>query len=433
MKISVIGTGYVGLTTGACLANLGYDVLCMDVIKDKIDQLKQGILPFYEPGLNELASKNIKNKRLTFTTDPKEAVEFGTIIFNCVGTPSKDDGSANLDYVYAVAKSVGEHINGYKIVVNKSTVPPGTARKVYEIIKEHAPDAEFDVVSNPEFLKEGAAIHDFFKPDKIVIGTTSDKATTTMQELYSGLMRPYLPVIITNWETAELIKYANNTFLVTKISMINELANIAERVGADIKTIAKSLGADYRISPRFLNAGVGYGGSCFTKDVKALHHLAQQHGYNAKLVKEINELNIRQKYVLVEKILNHFGNDLTNKTIAIWGLSFKPKTSDIRDAPAITIIKKLLEHGAKINAYDPEANHPTKEAIPEITLCENAYEAATNSDAVVLVTEWDEFRNLDMKRVKTLMKGDVLFDGRNIYNPEKKKRLGFSYHGIGRT
>src|SRR3989344_620987 len=336
MKITIFGVGYVGLTSGACLANLGHTVLCVDVDENKINSLKAGKVPFHEPGLQELMDQNVKKGKLSFGTSAEEGVKFGEVIFNCVGTPSMADGSANLEYVYAVAKTVGEHINGYKIIVNKSTVPPGTARKTAEIISTHNQKGfPFDVVSNPEFLREGNAIRAFNYPDKIVVGTSSEKALTIMRKVYSGRMRTYLPIVETDWETAELIKYANNSFLATKISFINEIANICDRTGEDIKIISMALGLDYRISPRFLNPGVGYGGSCFPKDVKALIKTAHQKGYHAKLLEEVDALNERQKKMIVTKIKERFDHDLRGKSFSVLGLSFKPKTNDMREAPSI--------------------------------------------------------------------------------------------------
>jgi len=434
MKISIFGAGYVGLTTAACLANLGHEVLCFDVDEEKIRILKEGKVPFYEPGLKELISKNKEKGRLRFITDLKEAVVFADVIFSCVGTPSKEDGSADLSYVYSVAKSVGEHINEYKIIVNKSTVPPGTARETERIIKENLnQQIDFDVVSNPEFLREGNAIRAFNLPDKIVIGSSSERPLAVMRKVYSGRLRTYLPMVETDWETAELIKYANNTFLATKISFINEMANICERVGADVKMVSMALGLDYRVSPRFLNPGVGYGGSCFPKDVKALISTSRKHGYEAKLFEEVDNLNERQKDLLADKVKKVFNNDLSNKTLCILGLSFKPRTSDMRDAPSIKIIEKLLAEGAKINVYDPVAIEEAKKILPgNISFCSSINEAVQGSSAILLVTEWDEFRTLDLSNLRKMMVDNKLFDGRNVYEPEMVKEEGFEYYGIGR-
>ncbi len=432
MNITIFGSGYVGLTTAACLADLGHHILCVDIDEKKIAMLKQGKVPFFEPDLEPLMKKCSAKKHLNFTINAKDAVEFGDVLFNCVGTPSRNNGEADLSAVFAVAESIAQHINGYKIIVNKSTVPPGTARKVKEIIRKASVD--FDVVSNPEFLREGAAIRAFNYPDKIVVGTESERPLHVMRKVYAGRMRTYLPIVETNWETAELIKYANNAFLATKISFINEIANICDKVGADVKMVALALGLDYRISPRFLNAGVGYGGSCFPKDVKAIAQTAKRHGYTARLLEEVTALNERQKHVIVEKINAAFKNNIKEKMLCIFGLSFKPKTSDMRDAPSITIITELLSAGAKIQAYDPEAMQEARKIFGDkITYCTSPEQAAKGSHALVLITEWDEFRNLDLRELRKIMKDNKLFDGRNIYEPELVKEDGFEYYGIGRA
>ena len=434
MNISIVGSGYVGITTGACLADQGHHVLCMDIDAKKVESLSKGEIPFYEPGLKELVVRNLKKGRLHFTTDAKKAVEHAKAIFNCVGTPGNEDGSANLQYVFDVARTVAEFANGYKVLINKSTVPPGTARKTQEIINTTNALAEVDVVSNPEFLKEGAAVSDFIHPDKIVVGTNnSPKAQQVMKEVYFGRLRTYIPVVETDWETAELIKYANNSFLATKISFINEMANICDTVGADVRILSKVLGLDYRISPKFLNPGVGYGGSCFPKDVRALTHTAKDKGYDAKLLRQVDHTNELQKEVLVKKILQSFDNELAGKTLCIWGLSFKPKTSDMREAPSITIVKKLLLHGATVKAYDPVAMDEAKKVFGQtITYCSSPEQAAQNSDAIVVVTEWNEFRGIDLEAIGNTMRQKKLFDGRNIYEPQMVKEEGFEYYGIGR-
>ena len=434
MKITIFGVGYVGLTTGACLAHLGHEVLGVDVDQEKIRMLKDGNLPFYEPGLKELVAKNMEKGRLHFTTDLKEAVLFAEVIFNCVGTPCKDDGSADLCYVFAVAKSIGENLDKYKIIVNKSTVPPGTARETERIIRENLPkNIEFDVVSNPEFLREGNAIRAFNFPDKIVIGSNSERPLPAMRKVYSGRLRTYLPLVETDWETAEIIKYANNTFLATKISFINEMANICDRVGADVKMVSMALGMDYRISPRFLNPGVGYGGSCFPKDDMALIATAAQHGYQAKLFQEVDNLNERQKRVLPGMLKSVFNDDLAGKTLCVLGLSFKPQTSDVREAPSLTIIPELLAAGARINVYDPAALDEAKNHFRDrVSYCRSIEEAAQGSSAILLLTEWDEFRNLDFADLRKLMVDTKFFDGRNVYEPELVKEEGFDYYGIGR-
>ncbi len=433
MKITVFGVGYVGLTTGACLANLGHTVLCVDVDHNKIARLQEGKVPFYEPGLQDLVSQNVRKGKLSFGTSSEEGVKFGEVIFNCVGTPSMDDGSANLEYVFSVAKTIGEHINNYKIIVNKSTVPPGTARRTAEIISEYnKEEIPFDVVSNPEFLREGNAIRAFNYPDKIVVGTNSEKPLQIMRKVYSGRMRTYLPIVETDWETAETIKYANNTFLATKISFINEMANICDKVGADIKIVSMALGLDYRISPRFLNPGVGYGGSCFPKDVKALITTAKQHGYLASLFEEVDALNERQKRMIVQKIKERF-DILHGKVFTILGLSFKPKTNDMREAPSIMIINELLSSGAILKVYDPCAMEDAKKIFNDkISYCVSVEEAAKDSNALIVVTEWDEFRSINFAELSKVMKDKIIFDGRNIYEPELIRDEGFEYVGMGR-
>lgn len=434
MNITIFGTGYVGLTTGACLANLGHSVLCVDVDESKIKVLQSGKVPFFEPGLQELVTQNVRKGKVRFSTSAKEGVIFGEVVFNCVGTPSNGDGSANLEYVFSVAKMVGEHINDYKVIVNKSTVPPGTARKTAEIISENNKNGiSFDVVSNPEFLREGNAIRAFNYPDKIVFGTSSEKALTIMRKVYSGRMRTYLPIVETDWETAELIKYANNAFLATKISFINEIANICDRTGADIKIVSMALGLDYRISPRFLNPGVGYGGSCFPKDVKALIKTAHEKGYQAKLLEEVDALNARQKKLIATKIKERFNHDLKGKTFGILGLSFKPKTNDMREAPSINIISELLAHGASLKVYDPCAIEDARRIFNDkIQYCSSAEEVAQDSSALILVTEWDEFRGLNFSELGKTMKDKILVDGRNVYEPELVRDEGFEYIGMGR-
>ncbi len=434
MNITVFGVGYVGLTTGASLANLGHTVLCVDVDEHKIALLQSGKVPFYEPGLQELMNQNVKKGKLRFSPSAEEGVRFGEVIFNCVGTPSNEDGSANLEYVFSVATEIGKYIDNYKVVVNKSTVPPGTARKTAEIISENNKNGmPFEVVSNPEFLREGNAIRAFNYPDKIVVGTNSEKALAIMRKVYSGRLRTYLPIVETDWETAELIKYANNAFLATKISFINEIANICDHTGADVKIVAMALGLDYRISPRFLNPGVGYGGSCFPKDVKALIKTAHEKGYHAKLLEEVDALNERQKRLIVAKIKERFNQDLKGKKFGVLGLSFKPKTNDMREAPSTNIINELLAHGAVLQVYDPCAMEDAKRIFNDkIKYCNSAEEVAQDSHGLILVTEWDEFRGLNFNELGKTMKEKVIFDGRNIYEPELVKDEGFEYLGMGR-
>jgi len=434
MKISIFGTGYVGLTTGACLANLGHEVLCVDVDEEKIKVLNNGEIHFYEPGLKDLVQKNREKRRLNFSTNIKEAVVFADVIFNCVGTPSKEDGSADLSHVFSVAKSIGENLDRYKIIVNKSTVPPGTAKETEKIIEENLKEKiDFDVVSNPEFLREGNAIRAFNFPDKIVIGSESERPLAVMRKVYSGRLRTYLPIVETNRETAELIKYANNTFLATKISFINEMANICDKVGADVKMVSMALGMDYRISPRFLNPGVGYGGSCFPKDVKALIATARDNGYKARLFEEVDALNERQKILLVDKVKKAFNNNISGKKFCVLGLSFKPGTSDTREAPSLNMVLKLLAEGAMVNVYDPAAMEEAKTFLSEqVSFCKSVEEAVEGSSGIILVTEWDEFRNLDFPKLHKLMADHKLFDGRNVYEPEMVKEEGFEYFGMGR-
>lgn len=432
MKISVFGAGYVGLVTSACLADLGHLVMCADTDTQKIDALVNGTVPFFEPGLSALLKKTYAKGKLRFTTDAREAIEFGDVIFLCVGTPSTAQGEADVTAVFGVAQSIARFINGYKVIVIKSTVPPGTARKVASLVKGHC-ERPFDVVSNPEFLREGVALRAFQYPDKIVVGASSDKPVEILRKVYSGRMRTYLPIVETTWETAELVKYASNCFLSMKISLINEFANLCDVVGADVNTLAFALGLDNRIGARFLHAGVGYGGSCFSKDVKAISSFARSHGYSAELIESIEQFNERQKNIIHEKILKAFGN-LSGKTLCVWGLSFKPGTSDMRCAPSTVIVKNLLRDGAVVRAYDPEALDEARKIFGDTVIyCGSPEEAAQGSDAIVLVTEWDEFRNIDLAYVRKLMKGNKLFDGRNIYDPHAVRDEGFEYYGIGRN
>ena len=373
--------------------------------------------------------KNKEKGRLKFTTNVEEGVRFGKAIFNCVGTPSNEDGSANLKYVFSVAESVAKFAETPKVLINKSTVPPGTAQKSQEIINKY--NAPVRVISNPEFLKEGSAVHDFTHPDMIVVGASSEQDFTIMKQVYSGLIRPYFNIVETSKETAEMIKYANNSFLATKISFINEIANICDKVGADIKDISKAIGMDYRISPKFLNAGTGYGGSCFPKDIKALVHTAKENGYEAKLLREVHEFNERQKTILSSKIKDKFGQDLTGRSFAVLGAAFKPKTSDVRDAPSLLLIKSLLASGARLNVYDPVASNEIKKIFGnQINYCSQISDTIDSTSAIIIMTEWDEFRNINLAELGTRMKEKVIFDGRNIYNTEQVK--GFDYFGIGR-
>ncbi len=432
MKVCVIGTGYVGLVAGTCLAEMGNDVICVDNNLEKLSQLKNGIIPIYEPGLEELIKANVSEGRLFFTSNLKEAVEQSLVCFIAVGTPQGEDGDADLKYVYEVAKSIGQSINDYKVIVDKSTVPVGTADVVTKIIKEQT-NIEFDVVSNPEFLKQGAAVDDFLKPDRVVIGSNSQRATEIMQELYSPFLRTGNPVIIMDVKSAEMTKYAANSFLAVKISYANEIANICEQVGADAEMVRIGMCSDKRIGSQFLFPGLGYGGSCFPKDVKALLKTAKKNNCDYQLLQAADNVNKKQRQVFLNKILNKYGNDLNGKTFAIWGLAFKPKTNDMREAPAITIINALLERGAKIQAYDPKAMDSAKEIFDnKITYSKSAYDALNNADCMLLLTEWNEFRRPDFDKIKSLMKEHVIFDGRNQYNSKRLIEKGFEYYQIGK-
>jgi UDPglucose 6-dehydrogenase len=433
MKVSVIGTGYVGLVAGTCFAESGNDVICVDIDERKVKMLRKGECPIYEPGLPELLRKNIAEKRLSFTTDLDSAVRKTAIVFLALPTPQSEDGSADLQHVLAVAKKIGKVMDGYKVIVNKSTVPVGTTDKVREIVAAQTKHP-FDVVSNPEFLKEGAAVNDFLKPDRVVIGSRSQKALDIMADLYSPFVRTGNPLIMMDERSAELTKYAANSFLATKVSFMNEIANLCERVGADIDLIRKGLGTDARIGNQFLFAGLGYGGSCFPKDVAALLNTARAHGQELQIVNSVEEVNRRQKKLVVEKLKGHFGGSLKGKTIALWGLSFKPNTDDVREAPALTIIDALLKEGAHIHAHDPAAMEETKKKIGDaVKYYEGNYEALKGAHALIIVTEWNEFRRPDFDRMKALMKEPVIFDGRNIYNPHVMAEKGFVYYGIGRA
>ncbi len=432
MKVCVIGTGYVGLVAGTCLAEMGNNVICVDNDLKKLEQLEQGIVPIYEPGLEELIKVNVAEKRLSFTDNLKEAVQNSLVCFIAVGTPQGEDGSADLKYVYQVAESIGEALNGYKVIVDKSTVPVGTAEKVTEIIKSKT-NEEFDVVSNPEFLKQGAAVDDFLKPDRVVIGSNSHRATEIMQDLYSPFLRTGNPVIIMDVKSAEMTKYAANSFLAVKISYANEIANICEKVGANAEMVRIGMCSDKRIGSQFLFPGLGYGGSCFPKDVKALLKTAKDNGCDYQLLQAADDVNKRQRQIFIQKILKRFGEDLSGMTFAIWGLAFKPKTNDMREAPAITIINALLEHGAKIQAYDPKAFECAKFYFKDkIIYSKSAYEALTDADCMLLLTEWNEFRRPDFDKINELLKQPIIFDGRNQYNAERLKQRGFEYYCVGR-
>lgn len=432
MKVCVIGTGYVGLVAGTCLAEMGNDVICVDKDEKKLEQLKNGIVPIYEPGLEELIKVNVKENRLTFTNNLKTAVEKSLVCFIAVGTPQGEDGSADLKYVYQVAEDIGKSLNGYKVIIDKSTVPVGTAEQVTKIIKSHTTE-EFDVVSNPEFLKQGAAVDDFLKPDRVIIGSNSQRATEIMQELYAPFLRTGNPVIIMDVKSAEMTKYAANSFLAVKISYANEIANICEKVGADAEMVRIGMCADKRIGSQFLFPGLGYGGSCFPKDVKALLKTARDNDCSYQLLQSADDVNKKQRQIFINKILKRFGNDLKGKTFAVWGLAFKPKTNDMREAPAITIINALLEKGAKVQAYDPKAFDSAEFYFKDnIVYAKSAYDALNGADAMLLLTEWNEFRRPDFERIKSLLKTPVIFDGRNQYNGKRLLEAGFEYYCVGR-
>ena len=431
-KICMIGSGYVGLVTGACLADFGNQITCVDVAEDKIASLNRGQIPFYEPGLRELVERNKAKKRLAFTTDLPESIHKCEIVFIAVGTPMDKDGAVDLSAVFDVAHTVAENLNGYKIVVNKSTVPVGTGARVRQIIREHTSGkVEFDVVSNPEFLREGSAIGDFMHPDRVVIGTSSTRAMKIMSRIYRPLYLIETPIIRTTLETAELIKYASNAFLATKISFINEIAILCEQVGADIQVLAKAVGLDGRIGSKFLHAGAGYGGSCFPKDTVGLLKVAEAAGTQLKIVKAAVKANEEQRKRMVRKVIQAVG-DLAGKTIGVLGLSFKPRTDDVREAPALYIIQDLQKRGAKIRAYDPVAMPNAGRVLERVTFCDDAYAVCQGADALVFMTEWNEFRELDMTRIKELLIEPVIIDTRNIYDPEQMDNLGFRYVGVGR-
>jgi UDPglucose 6-dehydrogenase len=437
MNISIVGTGYVGLVSGACLSETGATVNCIDVNQSKIDSLNNGIMPIYEPGLEDLVKRNVLKERLFFKTKLSEVVNTSDAIFIAVGTPPDEDGSADLKYVVGVAKEIGQHLNNYTVVVTKSTVPVGTAKKVKDAIQteldKRGVKAEFDVASNPEFLKEGNAVDDFLKPDRIVIGVESERAEKVLSRLYKPFLLNGHPMIVMDITSAEMTKYAANSMLATKISFINDIANLCEIVGADINLVRKGIGSDSRIGNKFLYPGVGYGGSCFPKDVQALIKTAKDFNYDLKVLQAVEEVNNYQKSVLFNKINKHFEGNLAGKTIAIWGLSFKPETDDMREAPSLVIINKLLEKGAKINAYDPIAMHETQRILGDkIKYCKDMNEALIEADALAVVTEWSEFRLPNFQVMEKLMKAKVIFDGRNIFDVEQTAENGFIYYSIGR-
>lgn len=432
MKISVVGTGYVGLVVGACLAENGHEVICVDKDEAKVRALQKGKIPIYEPGLEELVKRNRTEKRLSFTTTLPRAVRQSQVVFIAVGTPEAEDGSADLQHVLGVARDVARAMNGYKVIVDKSTVPVGTAEKVREVIRRETTHP-FSVVSNPEFLKQGAAVNDFLKPDRVVIGAEDPRGAELMKELYAPFTRTGAPIMVMDCASAELCKYAANAMLATRISFMNEVANVCDLYGANVDEVRRAIASDTRIGAAFLFPGVGYGGSCFPKDVKAILKFAKDKGYDFKILDAVEDVNQAQKHVMVEKIQKHFGASLKGKTIAVWGLAFKPRTDDMREAPAITIINSLLKAGAKVQAFDPEATETAKKVLgTKITYVKKSYDALTGADALALVTEWNEFREPDYGRMKKLMRQPIVFDGRNIYNPGQMKAQGFTYFSIGR-
>jgi UDPglucose 6-dehydrogenase len=439
MNVTVFGSGYVGLVTGACLAEVGNDVICMDVDNRKIDMLNQGKSPIYEPGLEQMVQRNAKAGRLRFTTDAHRAVKHGLFQFIAVGTPPDEDGSADLQYVLAVAQTIAEHMDEYRIIVDKSTVPVGTADRVREKInrtlQELDKQVEFDVVSNPEFLKEGAALEDFMKPDRIIIGTDNPRTTELLRALYAPFNRNHDRLLAMDIRSAELTKYAANAMLATKISFMNELSNLAELLGADIEKVRRGIGSDSRIGYSFIYPGCGYGGSCFPKDVSALERTAHEVGYQAQLLSAVEAVNHRQKQVLFHKIRRHFQGELQDKTFALWGLAFKPNTDDMREAPSRVLMEALWEAGARVQAYDPEAMQECRRIYGErddLVYCENEMQALERADALVVVTEWQLFRSPDFAQIKQMLKQPVVFDGRNLYDPLQMKRDGFTYYAIGR-
>jgi UDPglucose 6-dehydrogenase len=433
MKLSVIGSGYVGLVAGACFAESGNQVICMDKDEEKIKNLKEGLIPIYEPGLDTMVERNVKNNKMTFSTDIKETVRNSDIIFVAVGTPPDEDGSADLSHVLAVAKAIGQNMESPKIVVNKSTVPVGTALKVREAIQKET-NIQVDVVSNPEFLKEGAAIDDFMYPDRVVIGTSNPEVAETMRELYSPFVRTGNPIVIMDEVSAELTKYAANSLLATKISFMNEIARMCDKVGADVTKIRKGIGSDKRIGYAFIFPGVGYGGSCFPKDVKALIRTAKDYDTDLRILKAVDDVNNEQKKIIIPKLLQYYNNDIAGKTFTLWGLSFKPKTDDMREAPSRVIIQELHKLGAKIQAHDPVAMDEARRLGLDkiVTLYDDNYEALKNSDGLILVTEWLQYREPDFNKMKSIMNKAVIFDGRNIYNPKKIRDKEFDYFAIGR-
>lgn len=430
-KICVVGTGYVGLPAAACFADLGNDVVCIDVVAAKVEKLRNGEMPIYEPGLEEIVHRNMKAGRLYFTTNYEKGVPDADFVFIAVGTPEQPDGRTDMSYVESAAKSIGQHLQGHTVIVNKSTVPIGTGDWVHSLIAEHTTNGQtYAVVSNPEFMREGQAIFDFLNPDRVVIGSSERAAAEAVARLYEPLKSE---VLITDLRTAEMIKYASNAILANYISFINQIALMCEQLGADVKQVAKGMSYDKRIAGQFLNAGIGYGGSCFPKDVKSLAMVAKDHGVDATIFSSVIEVNNRMRSFFVEKVTRLLGGSLQGKEVAVWGLSFKPNTDDMREAPSIDIVQGLLAGGATVRSYDPMAMDVAQRILPGLKLCTDAYEAAKNADAVLLLTEWNEFKQLDMERVRAEMRGRLLVDGRNLYEPQEIRELGFEYAGVGRN
>ncbi|NID03400.1 UDP-glucose/GDP-mannose dehydrogenase family protein [Luteibacter jiangsuensis] len=439
MKVTIFGTGYVGLVTGACLAEMGNHVVCVDVDEAKVEALRRGVVPIFEPGLEPIVKRNHASGRLDFTTDPGPAVAHGELIFIAVGTPPDEDGSADMKYVLGVARTIGEHLGAYAVIVNKSTVPVGTAdrvrRAVNDVLVERGAAVDFDVVSNPEFLKEGDAVEDCLRPDRIVVGSSSDRAIARLRKLYAPFNRNHDRMVVMDERSAELTKYAANAMLATKISFMNEIANIAERVGADVELVRQGIGADPRIGYHFIYPGVGYGGSCFPKDVQALERIARGHDYDARLLAMVEAVNADQKTRIHAQISEYFGGDLKGRTVAVWGLAFKPNTDDMREAPSRKLMEALWAAGARVRAYDPEARAETRRIYgdrDDLVLCDDPYEALDGADVMALVTEWKAFRSPDFARIKAALKSPALFDGRNLYDPRTVEDAGIAYYGIGR-
>ena len=433
MRVTMIGAGYVGLVSGACFADFGHTVTCVDKDAGKIDRLKDGVMPIFEPGLAELVGSNVKEGRLSFTLDAQDAIRNADAIFIAVGTPSRrGDGHADLSYVYAAAKEIAEHMDGFTVVVTKSTVPVGTGDEVEEIIRKTNPNAKFAVVSNPEFLREGAAIGDFKRPDRVVVGTDSEEAREVMRELYRPLFLNETPMLFTSRRTSELIKYAANAFLAVKITFINEMADLCEKVGANVQDVSKGIGLDNRIGKKFLHAGPGYGGSCFPKDTLALTKTANDHGSPVRIVDTVVEVNDARKKAMADRVIKAMGGSVKGKTIGVLGLAFKPNTDDMRDAPSLDIIPALQAAGARVKAYDPESMHEAGKMLTEVDFCDGPYHAIDGADAMVLITEWDQFRAMDFERVKKLLKTPTVVDLRNVYQPSDMARRGFNYVSVGR-